>query len=514
MRRFRLLATVAVILAALLTGRPSAHAATSVTGLVCGDVILSGSQWLQGHGVDVKSNGPNNFTGASCAGVSTHVPAVQYGYGFQCVELAARLYQQRGWGRVFAYGPASVGNFRYGAQYIPEGSPSLQFHPVSSSYQPVPGDLLIEGGPNIFGHVDVVDHVVSMAPGTTKIYAVEENASMTGFHTYVRTATTITGAYHIVRGFLHSPKNSYVNPPSTPTFKVTIFKVGSTMYRATALKSSTLQTPLAAESTPAVAATGSGSYDVAYVAPNQHVMWSDPRGTVADTGLVALADTSPAIAMTAADTPVIAVLTSAHAIAVWTPSATTNVATDASSTPALVLDGNDGFVVTYADSSGELHLATPSTTVDLGVKMLARTRPSLARLAGGSYEVAVTTAAHALGTVAVSSDFLLTSVQRVPVVTLLNVTSPTVAATASSYVVAYNAAGRPYVLAGGVVTSLALPTNAQVSSTPSVAAQDGGTYSVSYRGTDGRLWELTPSTAFGRFFGLSFDVAPTSVVLR
>src|ERR1019366_6815211 len=68
----------------------------------CSSVEVAAGSWLGGAGVDVRSNSSDQGTGSSCAGLSTANPSAQDGYGWQCVELAARLYAVKGWGRVFA----------------------------------------------------------------------------------------------------------------------------------------------------------------------------------------------------------------------------------------------------------------------------------------------------------------------------------------------------------------------------------------------------------------------------
>jgi hypothetical protein len=150
----------------------------------------------------VHSNGIYQGTGDSCAGWSTANPAAQDGYGWQCVELAARLYAVKGWGGVRADGGPTAGTYRYGAKYIPEGSPGLQFHSNGSGYIPVSGDLIVEWSAT-WGHVSVVDHTVGGS-----IYAVEQNASLTGRHTYGLSGSTLTGQYgSSVRGVMHAPAN-------------------------------------------------------------------------------------------------------------------------------------------------------------------------------------------------------------------------------------------------------------------------------------------------------------------
>ena len=180
--------------------RPSTVAAAAQA---CSAVQVTAASWLGGYGVDVHSNGANQGTGYSCAGFSVSNASLQNGYGWQCVELAARLYAVKGWGRVYADGGAAAGAYRYGAQYIPEGSPNLTFHPNNSGYLPVPGDLIIESWTSGWGHVSVVDRTV----GNT-VYAVEQNATLTGRHSYLLTGSMLTGQYGTgIRGFMHAPAN-------------------------------------------------------------------------------------------------------------------------------------------------------------------------------------------------------------------------------------------------------------------------------------------------------------------
>lgn len=154
----------------------------------CDTTLVAGTGWLGGTGVNVYRNS---------------------GCGWrQCVELAARLYTAKGWGKVWA-------GRNGGAQYIPEGSPGLEFHPNSTSYVPVPGDLVIEGlggAGDPWGHVSVVDYVDAAG-----IHAVEQNASFAGRKTYPFDGNTATGAYRarVVRGFMHSPANGGAQRPAT-----------------------------------------------------------------------------------------------------------------------------------------------------------------------------------------------------------------------------------------------------------------------------------------------------------
>src|SRR5437667_8499294 len=70
-------------------------AASSDTALALnpGDVILYGSQWLGGNGVNIYYNGAN---GGSVWG-NDYVNGIYVGLEWQCVDLAGRLYNVRGW---------------------------------------------------------------------------------------------------------------------------------------------------------------------------------------------------------------------------------------------------------------------------------------------------------------------------------------------------------------------------------------------------------------------------------
>ncbi len=178
-----------------------APAAADARPVRCGSVLVAKADWLGGQGIPVRSNGSG---GSSCDGFSVRNRAVQYGGGWQCVEVAARLYFVRKWGTVFAGGNG-------GARYIPEGSPGLEFHANGSGYLPVPGDLVIEAH-GYYGHVTVVDRVEA---GT--IHAVEQNASRSGRKTYELEGSAAHGAYRdgFVRGFMHSPRNTISGSPGT-----------------------------------------------------------------------------------------------------------------------------------------------------------------------------------------------------------------------------------------------------------------------------------------------------------
>lgn len=198
-------AALALTLAAVLSaGAVSAATPAAAAGSPCGAVLLPGSAWLFGSGVDVRSNGSAHGTSTACAGWSTTQPTVQNGYGWQGVELAARLYASKGWGLVQANGGPGTQPYRHAPRYLPEGSRGLRFHANGTGYLPVPGDLVVETN-STSGRVAVVDRVA----GAT-VHVVEQNAAVTGRYSYALTGTTLRGARGAgasVRGVLHSPRN-------------------------------------------------------------------------------------------------------------------------------------------------------------------------------------------------------------------------------------------------------------------------------------------------------------------
>ena len=150
------------------------------------DIIVSGKDWLYGEGVDIYNNDLDFF-----------------GY-YQCVELARRLYDSKGW--------PMVKTADGGAKSIPEGSPGLESFKPGSGYIPVPGDLIIEGPTTInagYGHVAVVDYVED-----NNIYAVEQNGARDGrvIYTYNGSNYGSGAGRGEVIAIVHAPQNNYKNP--------------------------------------------------------------------------------------------------------------------------------------------------------------------------------------------------------------------------------------------------------------------------------------------------------------
>ncbi len=158
-----------------------------------GTVLIRGSAWLDGHGVNVYSDG--------AAGGSGH---------YQCVELINRLITTLHWSPVIwgnanlIYGDASTAYF--------------QKYRNGSGYRPVPGDIVVWGGGyGGYGHVQVVN-----TDNGSSLTVVEQNSAPSGYNVDpISSSGTIAprGSYY-VEGFLHAKADTIgqaPKPPSAPT---------------------------------------------------------------------------------------------------------------------------------------------------------------------------------------------------------------------------------------------------------------------------------------------------------
>lgn len=161
-------------------------------------LLLSGSQWLGGSGVNVCDGSTDPYCGGEL-----HVGGWSSNW-WQCVELAQRLYQARGWHS----GPfAGVGI----ASDIYDQASSLGMSRKANGNitSIVPGDMIIHGTNEPYsrraGHVSIVDHVT----GTT-VYAVSQNTyNDQPVGTYTLSGGTLTkSGSGTLRGIVHDPNNN------------------------------------------------------------------------------------------------------------------------------------------------------------------------------------------------------------------------------------------------------------------------------------------------------------------
>lgn len=93
-RKLAALAAVFLASSVLFLQPASARSVPAVNPGSCGKVLLAGSSWLGGQGVDVRSNGQYQGEGTPCGGTNK-VNGVVYGLEWQCAELVNRLYLTR-----------------------------------------------------------------------------------------------------------------------------------------------------------------------------------------------------------------------------------------------------------------------------------------------------------------------------------------------------------------------------------------------------------------------------------
>ena len=184
------------------------HAATTPTGKGAGRyppvgaLLIPGSGWLDGHGVNVYSDGGDGADGY-----------------YQCVELINRLITTLHWSPVI-WGNANKIYYNASTAYFNK-------YANGSGYRPVVGDIVVwGGGEGNLGHVAVVDAI-----NGSLLTVVEQNASPSGYNTYAISssgyiAKTSYGYY--VEGYLHAkantigqalaaPPTSTPAPPATPS---------------------------------------------------------------------------------------------------------------------------------------------------------------------------------------------------------------------------------------------------------------------------------------------------------
>jgi len=156
-----------------------------------GTTLIKGTDWFNGRGVDVRSNGGNGCA-SGCAVRGT------YGTKYQCVELVNRFVRTQGW---------VTGNIMGNAGQLLAKAPAAAFdkHAVGDGYVPVPGDIIVwTGGSTGYGHVAVVSSVTGRV-----VEFVEQNASRTGRYHLKSDKTGRLASYGSLRhiGYLHAKAN-------------------------------------------------------------------------------------------------------------------------------------------------------------------------------------------------------------------------------------------------------------------------------------------------------------------
>ena len=211
-----------VLVGSVLVGAVfSASAAGAVSPGACGSVLLSGTSWLDGRGVDVMSNGAEEGTGVSCGGTDS-VNGITTGSEWQCAELVNRLYVVKGWITSTWAGNGGDSSATAHDSMYDRAPAGLSKDPNGSISSVGPGDVVsineyYNGAFLTDGHVLIVDSSGSVTSGAS-ISLVSQNSGSPSDATPQRTATlsngtmTINGAgdsyTYAVIGVVHAPSTS------------------------------------------------------------------------------------------------------------------------------------------------------------------------------------------------------------------------------------------------------------------------------------------------------------------
>lgn len=207
----------------LFVGGPAEAAATPPGP--CGSLLLAGSTWLAGGGVDVLSNGGDEGTGTPCGGNAPSVNGQPTGLEWQCAELVNRLYLTRGW--ITSHWSGNGGDSQQGVNdsLYDEAPAGLSKQPNGSITSVGPGDVVsineyktVKGVTSFLedGHALIVNSGGVVTSGSVPL--VSQNSGSSTNATVKKSATlsagTLTlassGTYsYVVIGVVHAP-------PATP----------------------------------------------------------------------------------------------------------------------------------------------------------------------------------------------------------------------------------------------------------------------------------------------------------
>ncbi|GAA0409722.1 hypothetical protein GCM10010160_42550 [Acrocarpospora corrugata] len=128
---------------------------------------LSGTAWFAGYGVPICSNS----TARTCDG-QPHVGGVSSNW-WQCVELAQRFYQRRGWHKGI-FGGVGI------ASHIFAKAPALGMAPQPNGKiaDIVPGDMIVMNRTGAAGHVVIVESITVNRDGTRSVMTVGQNSKV------------------------------------------------------------------------------------------------------------------------------------------------------------------------------------------------------------------------------------------------------------------------------------------------------------------------------------------------
>jgi len=200
----------AVVVLGLLTSGAVVVTSTPALADTCGQVMLAGSAWLNGGGVNVHSNAQDgqSYGDNDCASpaevYNLNASPPQYGDGWQCVELVNRLYMTKGW--ISSYWNGN-GSSLINPSNLPSGMTVETQNNVTSV---VPGDVYTLSY-STFGHAAVVNTVTPIGGGTYQLQIVNQNApDVYGYAEWNSNAGTVTSEYpgYSFQAIVHSSANT------------------------------------------------------------------------------------------------------------------------------------------------------------------------------------------------------------------------------------------------------------------------------------------------------------------
>jgi hypothetical protein len=229
----------------LILGTP----AGAVSPGTCGSVLLAGTSWLSGSGVDVMSNGSDEGSGTSCGGSAQNsANGITTGSKWQCTELVNRLYATKGWISSTWHGNGGESSPGAGDSMYGEAPSSLSKQPNGSISSVGPGDVvsinLFDAGSFVAdGHVLIVNTSGSVTGGTIPLVSQNagdgSNATVTSSANLSNGSLTIpkSGAWtYSVIGVVHAPGSATGNPHAngaliqTPDQKLYVVAGGAPLY--------------------------------------------------------------------------------------------------------------------------------------------------------------------------------------------------------------------------------------------------------------------------------------------
>ena len=467
-----------------------------------GTVLVHGSEWLNGHGVNVYSNGLwGCYAGCSYGD--------GYGsYKYQCVDLVERLVNEEGWYKAILYGN---GDETYGR------APASAFekHPPGDGYQPVPGDIVSFANGDPWGHVAVVewDH-------GGQIGLVEQNASTSGTRTvpFVGGVLDYPGFSEV--GVLHAKLNTETNggpasngtgpapkgPPGTDGYQLAFQANTNELIAYGPDSTSNTSQGMMSGTSPSITALPGGGYEMAFQANTGNLIVFGTAGDV-NTQQGMKAGTSPSIA--ASPNGGFEVAFQANIGNLYTYNSASGPANlqqgmDNNTSPSIAALPGGGYEAAFQANTTNLIVVGAGGNVNTQQGMKAGTSPSIAASPNGGFEVAFQANIGNLYTYNSASG--PANLQQ----GMDNNTSPSIAALpGGGYEAAFQANTTNLIVvgAGGNVNT---QQGMKAGTSPSIAASPNGGFEVAFQANIGNLYTYNSASGPANLQqGMDNETSPT-----